>query len=84
MAILQHFTVVWLENLILMLYISILINFARVLASEGLDIESTRMKQGNTQSVKTVKFGSHMHCDKTYYISMSFNSNTSHNFGDAV
>ena len=58
-----------------------LIKFARVLTSKGLDIESARTKWANAQSVKTVKFSSHIHRDKPDYISVSFNSNMSWNFG---
>ena len=36
--------------------------------SEGLDIESERMKQGNAQSVKAVKLSSLMYHEKTDYI----------------
>jgi hypothetical protein len=65
-----------------MSYIGILIKFARVFTSEGLDIESA-MKRGNAQSTKTVKFSSRMYGDKTdYIVCFRVHSNASQNFGD--
>jgi hypothetical protein len=61
----------------------ILIKIARVLTSQGLDIERMRTKWDNALSVKTVMFCSHMYCDKTDYI-VSFDSNPSQNFKDKM